>query len=216
MCRGRSLLAMLFFIITMQTLAALRSFILAMVRNPDIQRKAQNELDRVVPGDRLPLLADRSIDTLPYLEAVVRETYRKYPPVPLGIPHQSTQEDEYNGMRIPRGAVVIANGWAMLQDEQTYPGDPDSFRPERFLKDGALDKDMMDPRAAAFGFGRRICPGRHFADAEVWLMMATLLHAFDILPAQEGVYPPEDLEGRNVVGPVEFECKIIQIGRAHV
>ncbi|EJD42045.1 cytochrome P450 [Auricularia subglabra TFB-10046 SS5] len=191
------------------TLAALRSFVLAMVRSPDIQRRAQAELDRVIPADRLPSLADRSALALPYLEAVLRETYRKYPPVPLGIPHQSTQDDEYNRMRIPRGAVVIANGWAMLHDEQTYPGDPQVFRPERFLKDGALNKDMMDPRAAAFGFGRRICPGRHFADAEVWLMMATLLHAFDILPAQDGVYPAEELEGRNVVGPVKFDCGIV-------
>lgn len=190
------------------TLATLRSFVLAMVRNPDIQRRAQAEIDRVLPRDRLPTLSDRSAQTLPYLEAVLRETYRRYPPVPLGIPHQSTQEDVYEGMRIPRGTVVIANSWAMLHDDQMYP-EPIVYRPERFLKDGALDTEVMDPRAAAFGFGRRVCPGRHFADAEVWLMMATLLHSFDILPAQDGVYPAETLKGRIVFSPVQFECRIV-------
>ncbi|EJD42046.1 cytochrome P450 [Auricularia subglabra TFB-10046 SS5] len=220
------------------TLATLRSFVLAMVRSPDIQRKAQAELDRVLPVDRLPSLADRSAQRLPYLEAVLRETYRKYPPVPLGIPHQSTQEEVYDGMRLPRGAVLIANAWAMLHDEHIsktgkhshqkrpllsqseaalralralklmYP-EPEVFRPERFLTAGALDKDVMDPRAAVFGFGRRICPGRHFADAEIWLMMATLLHAFDILPAKDGIYPAEKLKGGIVVAPMEFECRIV-------
>lgn len=95
------------------TLSTLKSFILAMMRNPDVQKKAQEEIDRrgVLPTDRLPTLTDRGMLALPYLEAVIRETYRVYPPVPLGLPHNSLQEDEYADMRIPAGSTLIANIW---------------------------------------------------------------------------------------------------------
>ncbi|EJD43159.1 cytochrome P450 [Auricularia subglabra TFB-10046 SS5] len=194
------------------TLSTLKSFILAMVRNPGVQRKAQEELDRVLPADRLPVLADRAAFSLPYLEAVMRETYRRYPPVPLGVPHQSLKEDEYEGMRIPAGSVLIANVWSILRDEQTYP-DPLAYRPERFLKDGKINEDVMNPRSAVFGFGRRICPGRYFADSEIWLMMATMLFAFDILPARDAdgcdIYPTEEVTGALVIAPKQFQCRIV-------
>jgi cytochrome P450 len=63
----------------------------------------------------------------------------------------------------------------------TYP-DPFSFRPERFIKDGKIDPDVKDP-LAAFGFGRRICPGRHMAQASVWIAAASMLASFDIAKA---------------------------------
>lgn len=194
------------------TLSTLQSFILAMVRNPDVQKKAQEEIDRTLPTDRLPTLTDRSTLSLPYLEAVIRETYRVYPSVPLGLPHNSLQEDEYAGMRVPTGSTLIANIWSILRDEKTYR-EPECYRPERFMKDGKIDEDVMNPRSAVFGFGRRICPGRYFAEAEVWLMMATLLHCFDIFPAQDAdghdVYPAEDVVGSLIVAPKKFECKIV-------
>lgn len=194
------------------TLSTLKSFILTMVRNPDVQRKAQEEVDRVIPMDRLPTLADRGILPLPYLEAILRETYRAYPPGPLGVPHHSLQEDEYAGMRIPASATLIANIWSILHDKTMYP-EPESYRPERFIKDGMIDEDVMNPRSAVFGFGRRICPGRYFADAEAWLMMATMLHCFDILPVQDteghNVCPTEDVTGSLIVAPKKFECRIV-------
>lgn len=193
-------------------LSTMRSFFLAMVRNPEAQRKAQEELDRVLPGDRIPTLSDRAALPLPYLEAVLRETYRLYPPVPLGVPHRAIEEDEYDGMRIPAGAVLIANIWSMMRDEKTFGAEPLSFRPERFLKDGHIDRSVMDPRAAVFGFGRRVCPGRHLADSEVWLMMVTVLYAFDIMPAQDDlrrdILPTEEVTGAFVVAPKRFECRI--------
>ena len=70
-----------------------------------------------------------------------------------------------------------------MHDEENYP-DPFSFRPERFLKDGKIDPDVKDP-VAAFGFGRRICPGRHMARASVWIAVVSMLASFDITKAAD-------------------------------
>ena len=79
-----------------------------MAKFPDIQRRAQAELDLVV-GSRLPMLSDRP--NLPYVDALIKEVMRWHPIGPLGIAHMTTQEDEYNGYRIPKGAVLIPNIW---------------------------------------------------------------------------------------------------------
>lgn len=76
---------------------------------PDVQRKAQVELDAVVGQGRLPQLADR--DKLPYVTAVVREVLRWHTVAPLGVPHVSVSDDEYNGYFIPKGSIVLANVW---------------------------------------------------------------------------------------------------------
>jgi len=67
----------------------------------------------------------------------------------------------------------------MLHDEQVYP-EPFKFKPERFMKNGKLDKEVRDPDHACFGFGRRICPGRHLAFLSIWMTVASLLYVFDI------------------------------------
>lgn len=79
-----------------------------MAQFPDIQHHAQAELDGVV-GLRLPTLNDRP--NLPYIDALIKEVMRWHPIGPLGLPHMTTQEDEYNGYRIPKGAVLIPNIW---------------------------------------------------------------------------------------------------------
>jgi cytochrome P450 len=127
-------------------------FFLAMVLNPEVQAKAQVEIDRVVGKDRLPNFDDRP--ALPYLEAILRETLRWYPVVPFGIPHATTASDIYNGYFIPKDVVVFPNAWAMTHDATKYPN-PDEFKPERFLQDdGSLNSDTM---RISFGWGRRIC-----------------------------------------------------------
>ncbi|KAK7040939.1 cytochrome p450 [Paramarasmius palmivorus] len=91
------------------TLSSTGSFFLAMARNPEVQRKAQDEIDAVVGRDRLPTLEDRKY--LPYIEAIYRETMRTNPAVPLGLPHYTTEDDFYNGHFIPKGTAVSANIW---------------------------------------------------------------------------------------------------------
>lgn len=79
-----------------------------MVLYPDIQRKAQAELDEVIGRDRLPTMDDER--RLPYIDALIKELHRFNPVVPL-IPHSTRYEDEYQGYRIPKEAWIMANSW---------------------------------------------------------------------------------------------------------
>lgn len=76
---------------------------------PEVQKKAQEEIDRVIGKDRLPTLADR--ENLPYIEATVKEVLRWHPVAPMCLPHTCTEDDEINGYTIPEGAMVFANVW---------------------------------------------------------------------------------------------------------
>lgn len=71
---------------------------------------------------------------------------------------------------------------AILHDERIYP-EPSVFNPERFLKNGQLDLDVMDPTVAAFGFGRRICPGRFLATASIWNAVTSILATLNVTKA---------------------------------
>lgn len=90
-------------------MCTLLAFMLAMTVYPDVQRKAQAELDTVIGHDRLPTFEDR--DSLPYINAICTECLRWLPVGPLGVPHRLTQDDEYNGMFLPKDTVLIVNHW---------------------------------------------------------------------------------------------------------
>ena len=80
------------------TVSALTTFVLAMVLYPSAQHKAQEEIDRVIGKDRLPLISDR--ESLPYVEALFKEVLRWHPVAPLGVPHRLTKEDKFEGTRM--------------------------------------------------------------------------------------------------------------------
>ena len=80
-----------------------------MLRHPDVQKRAQDELDAIVGADRLPQLSDKP--SLPYVSALVKELLRWHNVLPLCLPHSTTQDDEYRGWRIPSGATVLINSW---------------------------------------------------------------------------------------------------------
>jgi cytochrome P450 len=171
------------------TASTLTVFVLAMMLYPDVQKRAQEEIEAVLGTDQLPTFEDRPL--LPYVEAVLRETLRWHPVFPLGLPHYTADSDVYNGHYIPKGAIVMANIWAMSKDEVKYPN-PDIFKPERFfMADGQLNDDTID---FPFGFGRRVCVGRYFADASLWISIVSLLATFHFMR-------PLDNEG-NEVDPV--------------
>ncbi|KAB5590603.1 O-methylsterigmatocystin oxidoreductase [Ceratobasidium theobromae] len=178
-------------------------FMVAMMRHPEIQARAQIELDEVIGDQRLPEMGDR--DQLPYINRIIKEVLRWRPVGPLGVAHATSQDDTYLGYRIPKGAIIMANIWAICNDPKVYT-DPDCFNPDRFL-----DPDV--PEAPAFGFGRRSCPGLHFAESAVFITITTMLAVFDIKP-------PKDDKGNDVIPdgrmmpsglirfPLEFNCTI--------
>ncbi|KAI0312135.1 cytochrome P450 [Amylostereum chailletii] len=158
------------------TAAAMINFFLAMTLYPDVQRRAQQELDDVIGRDRLPTFEDR--EQLPYINCIVKETLRWKAVSPLGVPHASMEDDEYRDAFIPKGTTVVANISAMLHDEAAYKT-PQEFIPERFLPSDGVGPEP-DPARIAFGFGRRICPGRFFADDSLWLTVVLALHMLNI------------------------------------
>lgn len=150
------------------TTAAMEVFVLACLAYPRFLQHAQRELDEMVGGERLPCLADR--EKLPYIRACVEETLRWRHIAPGGIPHATRCEDEYMGYRIPKGATVLPAYWTMHLDEKAWDA-PLSFAPERWLG---------QPDGRHFGFGRRVCTGRHIARNSMFLLIARLLWGFDI------------------------------------
>jgi len=189
--------------------SVLMTFFLMMVVNQGAQEKAQAEIDAVVGKDRLPTIDDRPL--LPYLDAIFREILRYSPVAPLSIPHATVDDDMYNGFHIPKGAIILANLWAMGHDESRYP-DPHAFKPERFLNDdGSLKPN--DIEHIAYGFGRRICVGRHLADTSVWSVIAKVLAVFKILrPLDEnGVEIPVEprFSSGIAIHPLPFKHRIV-------
>ena len=89
-------------------------FVLAMITHPEIQKRAQAELDAVVGPSRIPTFSDAS--SLPYVQAVVKEVLRWRPPLPLFIPHSTTEDDWYDGMFIPKGTICLPNLWLCHHD----------------------------------------------------------------------------------------------------
>ncbi|KAJ8093033.1 hypothetical protein AAF712_002388 [Marasmius tenuissimus] len=179
------------------TVSVLGTFFLAMSLYPEVQRKARKEVDAIIGKNTTPNIEDRP--RLPYLEAVFRETLRWSPVAPVGVFKAASADDVVEGYVIPKGTTIIGNIWAMTRDETMYP-DPESFKPERFLNDdGTCNEDDV---SIAFGFGRRICPGRHMASATLWMAMTSVLSSFEI---GEG----KDLSGNEIDIDAVFSDGII-------
>ncbi|KAF8444949.1 cytochrome P450 [Boletus edulis BED1] len=187
-------------------ISAIHSFFLAMILFPEVQAKAQAELDAVVGSERLPSFNDR--DFLPYINAICKEVLRWHTVAPLAMPHVATEDIYYNGFLIPQGSCIIGNSWAVLHDESTYP-DPEVFCPERFL----CETPPLDPQNVCFGFGRRICPGKrlHLAEASLFISvamsLATLVISKEIVNGVL-VTPSFDVTSGILSHPKPFRCKI--------
>jgi len=190
------------------TVSTIISFILALVLYPEVQTRGQEELDRVIGRDRLPTFDDRL--ALPYIEGIVKESLRWNPVSPAGIPHVLDKDDEYNGYFIPAGTTVIPNQWAMLHDETEYP-EPFAFAPERWIL-GDGEREPLNPAKIAFGFGRRICPGKHLAEDSIYITIATILATLNVQKAKDAHGQPITPSGQYRQGvishPEPFECAI--------
>jgi cytochrome P450 len=125
------------------------------------------------------------------------------------IPHRLTQDDVYEGWFLPAGTLVIGNTQEILHDEANVGQHPERFIPERYLPGGGATLRTAD---VAFGYGRRICPGRFMGRATDWIAIASILSAFDISPARDEhgreIIPEEIYQSGLAVQPKEFPCVI--------
>jgi hypothetical protein len=183
------------------SVSSIRGFILAMTLFPSVQRKAQAEIDAVIGAGRLPQFEDR--ERLPYVNALVKETLRWLPVTPLSLTHVTDTELYHSGFRIPKRAYLVPAVWWFLHDPQTY-SNPASFDPDRFLE----PRNEPDPATEAFGYGRRICPGRYLADESLFLTISRLLAVFDITKAVDEngkeIDPKIDIAPGLIGKPLDF------------
>ncbi|RDX64388.1 Cytochrome P450 98A2 [Mucuna pruriens] len=163
-----------------------------LIRNPRVQQKAQEELDKVIGLERVMTEADFS--SLPYLQCVAKEALRLHPPTPLMLPHRANADVKVGGYDIPKGSNVHVNVWAVARDPTVWKN-PLEFRPERFLEED-VDMKGHDFRLLPFGAGRRVCPGAQLGINLVTSMLGHLLHHFCWAPP-EGIKPDEVDMGEN-------------------
>jgi cytochrome P450 len=162
------------------------AFIHAMTKWPEVLSKAQKEMDEVVGEDRTPTWED--YEGLPYIAACVKEAMRWRPVVPLAFPHSLAQGDWVDGYHLPKGADIFINAYGMQHDEKRFPN-PDVFDPDHYRGVTALASELASGEYEkrdhwAYGAGRRICPGIHLAERNLFLAISKLVWAFDIGPGK--------------------------------
>lgn len=144
-----------------------------LLNHPEVVKKAQTEIVNTVGHERL--IDESDLAQLPYLHSIISETLRMYPPVPMLVPHESSEECMVEGFRVPRGTMLLVNIWAIQNDPKIFE-EPTRFKPERFEGlEGARDGFKLMP----FGAGRRGCPGEGLGLRIVGLTLGSLLQCFE-------------------------------------
>lgn len=182
--------------------------------NPEEMIKVKDELTRIVGSNRK--VEESDIDDLPYLQAVVKETLRLHPPIPLLVPRRAMQDTSFMGYDIPKNTQVFVNAWAIGRDPDCWD-EPLAFKPERFIG-SKVDYRGQHYELIPFGAGRRMCAGVPLAHRMLNLVLGSLLHHFDW--ELDGNVTPETMDMRDTLGitmrKLEPLTAIPKIGRAHV
>ncbi|XP_024175953.2 cytochrome P450 736A117 [Rosa chinensis] len=146
-----------------------------LMRNPRVMTKLQNEVREVV-GKKEDITEDDLVE-MNYLKAVIKETFRLHPPLPLLVPRMSNKNVKINGYNITAKTQVMVNAWAIGRDPKSYTN-AEQYEPERFLN-SAIDYKGNDFELIPFGSGRRGCPGIQFTIALIEIVLANIVHKFN-------------------------------------
>ncbi|CAN4106805.1 unnamed protein product [Withania somnifera] len=188
---------------SMDTSATAIDWILSeLLRQPNILKMLQKELEEKIGLKRM--VEESDLESIEYLDMVIKESFRLHPVAPLLIPHQSIEDCIIDGYFIPKKSRIIVNTYAIGRDPKVWPNNPDEFVPERFVG-SSIDLRGRDFELLAFGSGRRSCPGLQLGLTMVRLVVAQLVHCFDWeLP--NGM-SPEDLDMGEEFGLVITRAK---------
>ena len=149
-----------------------------LLNHPEIFKKVREEIESVVGKDRLVEEADTA--NLPYLQAIVKETLRLYPPLPI-VPRVCSEDCRIGEHVIPKNTAVLINLYALMRNSQAWDN-AEEFRPERFLvakNDQIKEVKGLNFNYLPFGVGRRMCPGENLALTMVSATVAALVQCFD-------------------------------------
>ncbi|GIY18584.1 cytochrome P450 18a1 [Caerostris darwini] len=149
--------------------------------HPQVQKRIQAEIDEVIGHERFPTWQDHL--SMPYTDAAIAELMRWRTIVPLNIMKYTLQDTELNGYFIPKHTHVLGVTWAIDHSEKLWGRDVNEYKPERFLSGD--DKKFVRPEyAIPFSIGKRSCPGKTFAEIEIFLYLVAILQKFEIYVPQ--------------------------------
>ncbi|KAJ5682289.1 hypothetical protein N7462_005454 [Penicillium macrosclerotiorum] len=194
------------------TSAAMNSCILYLSGYPEVQQRAHEELDSVVGSSRSPRFSD--MEQLPYVRAIVKEILRIRPLASMGIPHYATADVTYKGFTIPKGSVIAIQQYAIHQDPSMFP-EPEKFMPERYLghpyRSGfyAASANPRERDHWNFGAGRRICPGMYLAENSLFITIAKILWAFQVMAPEKVDLSDDAYEPGSITVPKPFFAQFI-------
>ncbi|KAK4275329.1 hypothetical protein QN277_018431 [Acacia crassicarpa] len=190
MNNAKSVILDVFIAGTESSFTLLQYTILELLRNPEVMKRAQEEVRQVFK--KQGYVSEEDISELKYMKAALKETMRLDPPLPLLVPRESSERCEINGYTIPPKTQMLVNAYAIGRDP-SYWERAEEFWPERFLE-CEIDYKGFNFELIPFGAGRRICPGIYLAMANVELPLANLLFHFDWqLPPDRDNNVDEDL-----------------------
>lgn len=174
------------------------SFTLYLIsRHPEVQEKIFQELREVCGDDKSAPSTMRNLGDLKYLDCVIKESLRMFPPVPM-IGRHIPEEIQMNGKVIPAGTNYMIAIWAMMRDATYFP-EPDTFKPERFYEE--TNNETSNPYAyVPFSAGPRNCIGQKFAVLEMKSTISKLVRHYELLPLGEAVQPSMNVVMRSANG----------------
>ncbi|XP_039257651.2 cytochrome P450 2J6-like [Styela clava] len=156
--------------------STLRWCILGFAHFPDCQSRIAEEVQKVIGLNGIPTMDHR--ERMPYTRAFVQEVMRHRTMLPLALPHKTTSNTSVNGYDIPKETPIMPNIWSVHFDAE-YFGDPEKFRPERFIKSGEF---IPCNHVIPFSVGPRICLGEQLARMELFLFVTSIVQKFKIIP----------------------------------
>ncbi|XP_069760841.1 cytochrome P450 3A30-like isoform X2 [Narcine bancroftii] len=163
--------------------------------HPDVQKKLQQEIDTAFPN-KAPITYD-DVMQLEYLEMVISETLRLYPPAPR-LERVCKEDVILNGVTIPKDTVVVVPAYVLHRDPK-YWAEPEEFRPERFRKE---ERESRNPCIfLPFGMGPRNCIGMRFAQLLMKMAIASILQHLTIVPCDETQAFPLEIDFKGSMRP---------------
>ncbi|XP_061192062.1 cytochrome P450 10-like [Saccostrea echinata] len=147
-----------------------------LAKNPKVQEKLYEETKRVLPNNEA--ITPEKLSQLHYVKAVIKETFRLYP-LTFTTSRYLEEDLEIGGYSLPAGTHVQANLYGMFRDSKFYP-DPETFKPERWLKESHMDKELKALSNLVWGHGARMCIGRRFAEQEMHIVLTKIVQNFKI------------------------------------